>query len=279
VLDSFQIFTFTVSAIVSLALIFFFDDDIQSVILGFVLAAFFQVFDLQLRNAASEERLLEANAVSHALYQDDWLFSQVQQIAFDYLTIDKDVWFEPLRTHAKERLEDCKDDLHSIAEGYLRDIQRQPIGFGRAALQSATSSIKATAAADVAFWRSNRGKRYHEENAAAARRGIEIIRIFVHPLETLRDIIDIMEAQQNDKIKVHVAISDKVSRELNHDYLIMDECLYIGLELAGDGTRKGERISIDEIEVKRVAREFEYLLGRSETLDDFKKSLQEMPSE
>lgn len=68
-LDTFQIVGFVVSVAISVGLVVSGQDTVASVTLGLVLGTLTQLFDLQIRHSASEERLLQANALSRALYR------------------------------------------------------------------------------------------------------------------------------------------------------------------------------------------------------------------
>ena len=68
-LDTVQIIGFIASGIISIGFLLAGQDPITSVILGFVLAALTQGFDIQKRLSDSEERLLIVSALSRKLYQ------------------------------------------------------------------------------------------------------------------------------------------------------------------------------------------------------------------
>ena len=70
ILDIFQIVGFVTSVFISLLLVSTGQDTIVSVTLGLVLATMVQLFDLQLRQSDSEERLLSATSLNQALYKD-----------------------------------------------------------------------------------------------------------------------------------------------------------------------------------------------------------------
>ena len=70
-LDQFQVVGFIISGVVSIVLLIATHETVQSLILGFVLAALIQGFDIQMRVKDSEERLLEVNVLSHEILQDE----------------------------------------------------------------------------------------------------------------------------------------------------------------------------------------------------------------
>lgn len=88
-LDTLQIIGFIISAGVSAALLVAGQDTVASLTLGFVLAALTQLFDLQKRYSDSEERILQASALSKVLFRDEWLLKHIRQIVEDYQLVNK----------------------------------------------------------------------------------------------------------------------------------------------------------------------------------------------
>ncbi|MCP4612689.1 MAG: hypothetical protein GY845_28670 [Planctomycetes bacterium] len=218
-LDAIQIVGFVISATVSIGLLIAGQDKVASVTLGFVLAILTQLFDIQKRLSDSEERLLQANALSQALYRDEWLFEHIRQIVEDYQSV-RSKWFELFKRRAEDAVIECRNVLHSMAEDYLIASPESPFTFGAESLAMAKKSLKAVAAADITYWRSAHAQKYLQANAEAVKRGVRFTRVFVQTPDTLRGIVDILEQQQSLGIDVYVAFPDSISRELNEDYII-----------------------------------------------------------
>lgn len=272
ILDTFQIVGFIISVAISIGLIAIKQDTIASVTLGLILATLTQLFDLQMRHNASEERLIQANILSQALYRDEWLLRYVRQIVDDYVAV-KSGWFELFKRRADDAIIECRNVLHSMVEGYMIVDLHSPFTFGAEALESAEKSLKAAAAADVTYWRSTHAEKYLQANADAVQRGVTFTRVFIQTPDTLRGIVDILERQQSIGIEVYIAFPDDLPRDLNEDYLIMDDRVFVRLELTGDGRAKEERISVDPIEVERMVKRFDRLLRYAGKLDDVINSL------
>lgn len=77
ILDTFQIVGFVISTFISIGLMILNQDKVASVTIGLVLAILTQLFDLQIRNSHFEEQVLEANALSRKLYQDEVLLKNI----------------------------------------------------------------------------------------------------------------------------------------------------------------------------------------------------------
>jgi hypothetical protein len=271
-LDTIQLVGFIISGAVSIGLLIAGQDKIASITLGFVLAALTQLFDIQKRLGDSEERLIQANALSQALYRDEWLLKHIRQIVNDYQSV-KGKWFELFKRRAEDAVVECRNVLHSMAEGYLIADLRSPYGFGTESLAIAEKSLKAVAAADVAYWRSTHAVKYLQANAAAVKRGVKFTRVFIQTPETLRGIIDVLQQQKGLGIDIYIAFPDSLPRELNEDYIIVDDRVFTRLELTGGGQAREERISIDTVEVERMAKNFGSLLRYSRHLDEVIESL------
>ena len=67
-LDTFQIVGFILSTLISVILVIANQDTIQSIALGLILATLTQLFDLQIRNAEAENRIIQASALNKAIY-------------------------------------------------------------------------------------------------------------------------------------------------------------------------------------------------------------------
>ena len=150
VLDTFQIVGFVISSAISIVMIFSGQDTVASVSLGVGLAALTQLFDLQLRHRASEERLLTSNALSKVLYRDEWLLSNVQQIVTEYKTVENS-WFRLFNLRANDSIMECKNVLHTMAEGYIIVDPQGRYAYGTEGFRTAHAehSLKAVSARDA----------------------------------------------------------------------------------------------------------------------------------
>ena len=83
-----------------------------------MLAILTQLFDLQLRHTASEQRILQANALSQSLYRDPQLLTKVRQMVDDYYSI-MDGWLELFKIRADDTFSECHRVLRSMAGGTM----------------------------------------------------------------------------------------------------------------------------------------------------------------
>jgi hypothetical protein len=263
-LDTFQIVGFLISAIVSIGFLLAEQKAITSVILGFVLAALTQGFDIQKRLTASEERLLLASALSKDLYLDEWLLDHIQQIVDDYQAI-KTIWFRMFKQRGDEAITQCREIIHGLKEGEWIDVSGRTGLQKEETLKYATrkgGTLKAVAAVDPLYWRSLEASIWVRANAAAVNDGVKVTRIFNYPKETLQGMIDVMEKQRNLGIEVYVAPAEDVPSEYIADYIIFDDRIVHTIERVG----KQNRISI--INVEYWISQFEGLLQFANKLDD-----------
>ena len=117
-LDTFQVAGFLLWAGVSIGLLLIGQDTLSSIILGFVLATLTQLFDVQKQIGEVEERVLNSTKLGQQLYKNDWLYSYIEEIVKDYNTVENS-WFEIFTEGAKDRIVVCRNQLHSLAEGYI----------------------------------------------------------------------------------------------------------------------------------------------------------------
>lgn len=267
ILDTFQIIGFAISITVSIGLILAKQNTISSVTLGFILAIFTQLFNLQIRHGDTEQRLLRANLLSQQLYQDEWLFSHLQQIVENYQLV-RNGWFDFFRLRSKDAVVECRNLLHAMAEGYMMAHPRSPVDFGTEAAQMAEKCYKGTDTGDLEYWRSAHGERFFQSNLADAQRGVQVMRIFLQTIDELRKNIDLLEKQQAAGIEVRVASRDELPPELVQDYLIVDDRIFSVMTFSHDGFPQEERISIDQVEVQGFVKKFDLLFQHSKSLDD-----------
>lgn len=247
-------------------------DPIGSAILGLGLTILFQLFDLQLRQNASEERILAANALSQLLYKDEWLFKIIRDVVGDYTSV-KNGWFELYSRRAEDALLECRNILRSMAEGHLDAPLNSPYEFGIPGVESASKLVKAVDVGDAAQWEDAVGEKYVIANSDAIKRGVKITRVFIQSRETIRDMVRILERQKSLGVQVYAALLEDLPRELNEDYIIIDDRVCVRFELAGDRQAREEKISINEVEVARMNRKFEKLLMHSRKLEELTATL------
>lgn len=267
--DRFQLFGFAISVAISIILIAIKKDTILSVTLGLLTGILTQLFDLQIRNKASEERLLQANVLNPIIYHNQWLFEHIDQIANDYVEIETG-WFELFKHRAKEVIVDCQIRLHSMANGYLLEDVQNPftLTFETEAPDSATTSIKAAAAGDLEYWKSPQGEKYLQANTRAVRRGVKVTRVFIQKPNALKENVDILENQKELGIDIHITFIDDIPRDYYESFLILDDSVVNRIELTADGFSKREKISINQVEVERMVRRFDILMENSKSLGE-----------
>jgi hypothetical protein len=267
--DRFQIAGFVISTVIALSLIVAGQDTATSVILGLVLAVLTQLFDLQMRQTSAQETLLRAQKLSTQLVQDEWLFKHVQKIINDYFQV-RDSWFELYRKRAQDAVIECRNVLHSLAEGNMTALPKSPYTLGTNAIEKyARQSLKAVAVADINYWRSPYSEKYWQANIRALQRGVKVQRIFIDQAETLRSAGDIFERQKQIGVELYLATTEQVPAELIQDLLIIDDRVYSIAELTNDGRVREESVVIDPVEVEHILSRFNQLLRYARPIEEF----------
>ncbi len=274
IIDRVQIIGFVVSTAISIILLLAKQDTITSLILGLIVAVIFQLFDLQMRLANSEEKLLLSSALSQKLYKDEWLLKHIGEIVNDYEVV-RNGWFDIFKEGAKDRIVQCRNDIHSTAEG--RIVVRRESRFsvvGTEYYQQAQKCLKATTS-DLPYWsRHNHATRYLQGNAELVKRGVKVTRVFIQSTDQLREAAELAKKQRELGIDVYVVAADTLPTMLNEDYLIIDDKIFTRRELTVDGKLREELISVDEVEVNEKVRRFEMLLQHAESLEDFLRRIE-----
>ncbi|MGC8799886.1 MAG: hypothetical protein ACP5UR_06540 [Chloroflexus sp.] len=188
-LDTLQIVGFLISAGVSAVLLITGQDTIASITLGFVLAAFTQLFDQQKRQSDSEERILQASALSKALFRDEWLLKRIQQIVEDYQNVkNSDVQRDFFLEKARTAIDECSTTLTELSKHRVSVTREEQMVVLEELLRTAhTRALSVSYIAFKDWWYTQVGKNYLKENERAVKRGVHVIRIFVSPRDRIHE--------------------------------------------------------------------------------------------
>jgi hypothetical protein len=262
VIDTFQIVGFAVSTGVAITLVVMQVDPMQSTIIGLMLAILTQLFDIQLRHSRSEERILEANALSQTLYRDPSFLKKVREMVEDYYAIGEG-WFDLFKLRAEDALSECHSILRSIAGGTMVPPAGGQFSLSSTRFQYAQTSLKQVidlagirdAVEGVREW-------YARLVEEAVARGVAMRTVIILSREELKE--DLARAQQEWRTEVpadtYFALSNELPADLDENYMIMDDRVVGFLERRADGTFGKETISIVPVEVERMVKRFDRVL-------------------
>jgi hypothetical protein len=257
--DTFQIVGFATSTIVAIALVIARVDPLQSTVIGLLLAVFTQLFDLQLRHASSEERLLMANNLSRFLYRDQDLGDQIQHIVEDYYSIH-DGWLDLYKARAQQLVSECHRVLRSMAMGTMEPPAGSQFTLSINGLNIAQKSIKQVTdyAAIKGAVQGVRGW-YTKAWEDTAARGIQMSMILVLSRQDLQDMLHQVKTVTTP-VGSYIAFSDELPSEYDENYLIIDDRVMSFSERRADGTLGERMITIVPIEVERMVIRFDQSL-------------------
>jgi hypothetical protein len=265
--DTFQIIGFAASTAVGILLVLAQVDPIQSTVTGLILAIFIQLFDLQLRNSRAEERLLQANALSQALYRDQALLAKIREMVEDYYSISGG-WFELFKARADHALSECHRALHSMASGTMEPPPGSQFVLSVNALRLAQKSIKQVtdftaikgAPEGVRSW-------YTRSWTEAADRGVRMSMVLILSRLDLNALL----AEANTvkmPLGTYVALSEELPPDLDENYLIVDDHAVSYSERRADATVGERSISIVPLEVERMVKRFDQTLRYARRAED-----------
>lgn len=269
-LDAFQIVGFVISAIVSVALLVAGQDTVASITLGFVLAALTQLFDLQKRHSDSEERTLQANALGQALYRDEWLLNQVQQIVDGFQSVNKgEIRREFFVENARAAISECRNTLSGLSKGHISITHEEQMVVLAELIRTAHEQARAVSYIDFeSWWHSEIGISYLLENERAVKGGIHIRRIFVASRDKIHELKELIYEHHRAGVEVWVAVQEEQPNELLESYLIVDESIVSKSHLMLGGQFQGAYVTADSYEVKKMIHNFNWLLHNSRKAED-----------
>jgi hypothetical protein len=267
-IDTFQIVGFVASTGVAIVLVVAQVDPLQSTALGLMLAILTQLFDLQLRHSTSEQRLLQANALSQSLYRDPELLAKVRQMVEDYYSI-MDGWFELFKVRAEDTVSECHRVLRSMAGGTMEPPPRSQFTLSVNGLKLAQKSLKQVtdfasirdAVEGVRGW-------YTKAWAEAAERGVHMTMVLVLPREDLKEVLTQARTMPTP-VGTYIALTDELPQELDENYLIVDDRVVSHSERLADATLGERTISIVPIEVERMVKRFDQVLRYAKKAEAF----------
>jgi hypothetical protein len=274
--DTFQIVGFAVSTIVAIVLVVVQVDPLQSTLIGLLLAVFTQLFDLQLRHASSEERLLQANNLNKSLLHDPELQGRIHNIVEDYYTI-QDGWLELFKARAQHMVGECHRTLRSMAMGTMEPPAGNQFTLSANGLEMAQKSLKQVtdyasikgAVQGIRGW-------YTKAWEDAARRGVKMSMVLIISRQDLQDMLKQIKTIIMP-VGTCVAISEELPTELDENYLIIDDRVVSFSERRADGTLGERIISIVPVEVERMVKRYElslkYARRAEEVVAEAKKAL------
>jgi hypothetical protein len=227
------------------------------------------LIDTVARLRMAEGDILRIFSFGKNLRQDKWLLDTMEQIIDDYEKA-KCIYLQPFPLRAEGALEECRDVLHALADGYMWVKPQGRYTFGQVGISQARHSVLAVSYANrQQFWRVTWGEKYFRVNKEIIARGVKVIRIFLASKSQLLDMIELMKRQAEAGVQVYVAILEEVPIELQEDYLVQDEEVFVKVELNHEGMAKDELISIKPTAVRNALASFEELRRMSMSLDEF----------
>ncbi len=241
----------------------------QGLIIALVGTVLTLLIDTIARLRMAERDVLRIFSFGKSLMQDKWLLDTMEQIIDDYESAKK-THLQPFPLRTKGALEECRDVLHALADGYMWVKPMGQYTFGQVGISHARRNVLAVSYANrQQFWRITWGEKYFRVNKEIVKRGVKVIRIFLASKDQLLNMIELMKRQAQAGIQVYVAILEEVPIELQEDYLVQDEEVFVKVELNQEGIAKDELISIKPTAVRDALASFGELRRMSLSLDEF----------
>ena len=255
------------SVILALVLVLIGVDKVDSLLIGLVSTVITLLIDLMARQRDSEQRLSQAIKLGNQLVGDEETLSILSHLTTNYLSVKKG-WFDHFRQRADDELNECKNTIQAMANGYLVVEPTGKYVFGKKGVEMATRTVKAVSYEPLELWRTVHWQKSIEVNAKAIERGVTVTRVFVQDQEKLSEYKDVLNAHIEAGANVFVVSPKELDSGVLESYFIVDDKILAEFYFTLDGQLKEERISINPIEVDKAKSEFNYILRNASKYKD-----------
>ena len=242
--------------IVGIGMVLSGNDTVSSFTIGLLSTIVALLIDVAARIQKAETSFINAAGFSRIL-GDEVVGKTLQQIANLYEAI-KEYDFDHYSKIADMTVDECATKLREVASGSVTVTAKSIQGYGTLGFQQARRDIKVIHAGPMAFWVSDFGRKYMELNRAAAKRGVQITRIFALTPEEARDSIELLREQERTGIRVLVVRPDRVK----YEFMIFDQQILVDFDIEDQQDYRLERIVLDPAQVKRRLEEFQQVVVR-----------------
>lgn len=210
----------------------------------------------------NNDRVVAMFMFGDALSRDQMLFALFQEMIEDCNEI-KQAHSNVFGQIMYDVLGDCRGRIHNLAEGFLEISVHSQYSFRRRWVHSVQSNMKLVQFDDPEYWRDSFGQNYMQLNKEAIERNVSITRIWIQTRQILIDYRDIIIAQKNIGINVRVIERDLMPEEIFRDYGVIDSKMLVYPIPIRNNAPMRERISINQVEVAKAEKDFEWLENRS----------------
>jgi hypothetical protein len=239
-------------------------DEVSSLMIGLTVTAITLLIDVIARLKNTEDHILQATTLGSLLLSDTELHQTIRQITQSYLSA-QDSEFDLFIQRSKDALLECKEILDGLERGYIVVEPGGKYTYGRKGVNVAQENVKAIAYEDIESWRTEHLKGVIQANAEAVRRGVRIQRVFILDNDSLSQAEDVLQAHKDAGVEVFVVSPEALeSTQLLESYLVVDNRILVVFYYTRDGRRfKGERVSIEPVEVGTAVARFDSVLNRA----------------
>jgi hypothetical protein len=118
---------------------------------------------------------------------------------------------------------------------------------------------------NIEAWRTEHLKDVIRANAAVARRGVHIQRVFILHKGAMAEAKDVFDGHKNAGVQVFTVTPEELPHtQLLESYLVVDNSVLVVFYFTRDGRHfREEKISINQVEVDRAVSNFNSVLRRA----------------
>jgi hypothetical protein len=257
-----------ISIATGLLLVLVGNDAVTSLIVSLLITIITLIVDLIARLNTTQANVLQAVSLGSILNQHPELHKALGEIAKSYVSV-QGMKFDLFRIRGEDALLECRDVLGGLENGFMTVEVAGKYSYGRRGTANAKAAIKAVAYEDVETWRTEHLRNVIRTNAEAAKRGVNIQRVFIIDDRKVADARDVLQAHR--EAGVHVMIvspADIPNPDLLESFMLVDDKVLVVFNYTRDGRKfRSERISIDPVEVGRFIDRFSAISRRATEYD------------
>jgi hypothetical protein len=231
---------------------------VSGTIISLVGIAITLAIDIIARLIRLEENTLLTVGLSRKLAADRWATCRITDIIEAWDKIETSEYHPLLLEIAKLHTEDMRKHLALISSGEIF-VNEPDHRFMSLIAEEARDNIQAISRVSVEFYRSRAGRRYLEENIAAAKRGVKVTRVFLYE-EIDAEIAELIHEMQAGDISVLTAKPSELSDGFNDAFAISDDRLVWTPVFNNDMLFEEHHISTKPEDVMRAKNRFERVL-------------------
>ena len=238
------------SILISVGMVIFGNDPINSFIVGLLSTIITLLIDLIARMGRTEGNLIETLKFAHNLMSTPIRYD-LEALARDYKEIER-YDFDLYRKIASDSISQCKRRFQEIASGAVVIPDNSVYFYNIEGIKQARETIKVTHLSSPNYWLSDAGKRFLEASRDAFKRRVTTVMVFAasdDQSENSRAVLDLLR-------KSRVKVSTAKPKRIDQEFMIIDDKILLRYEYDKNENTWKTWIILDADEVRKAVNSF-----------------------